>query len=367
MKADLSPYTAVLVSSYGGPNQPDDVLPFMRNATAGRGIPDERLLEVSEHYMMFGGRSPINELNARLLDNIRAELDRRGLDVPVVIGNRNWLPYNAETVAKLQADGHRRIIGMATSAYGSYSGCRQYREDMQAAEASTDGVVSIDKVTPYSDRDEFVNANARSLVAAVRELRERIGDAVMRVLFVTHSIPITMNATSGIVRGTYEQQHQRVATRVAELASKELGEELDWELTYCSRSGPPHVPWLEPDINDRMAEVKGEGVVGVVAAPIGFLSDHMEVLYDLDTEARETANEVELEYQRAATVDQDPEFHSLLVDLLLEKAAAARGELDHAAAAVQSCPADCCKPPQRHARPADTSSTASSATEGATA
>ncbi len=363
MKADLSPYTAVLISSYGGPDKPDDVLPFMRNATAGRGIPDERLLEVSEHYMQFGGRSPINELNARLLDNIRAELDRRGLDVPVVIGNRNWLPYNSESVGKLRAEGHRRVVGMATSAYGSYSGCRQYREDMQAAEDSTDGDVRIDKVTPYSDRDGFVNSNARTLVAAVRELRERIGDSAMRVLFVTHSIPVTMNATSGIVRGTYEQQHQRVATRVADIASKELGEEIVWELTYCSRSGPPHVPWLEPDINDRMAEVKEEGIDGVVAAPIGFLSDHMEVLYDLDTEARETAAELGLEYQRAATVDQDPEFHSLLVDLLLEKAAAERGELDHAAAAVQSCPADCCKAPQRHVRPA----AAASATEGVTA
>ncbi|MGO1385038.1 MAG: ferrochelatase [Arachnia sp.] len=352
MNANLSPYTAVMISSYGGPNEPDDVLPFMRNATAGRGIPDERLLEVSEHYMMFDGRSPINELNARLLDNIRAELDRRGLDVPVVIGNRNWLPYNAETIEQLRADGHRRVIGMATSAYGSYSGCRQYREDMQAAEASTDGVVSIDKVTPYADRDGFVNSNARSLVAAIKELRQRIGDAAMRVLFVTHSIPVTMNATSGIVRGTYEQQHQRVAERVAAIASTETGEELVWELTYCSRSGPPHVPWLEPDINDRMAQVKEEGIVGVVAAPIGFLSDHMEVLYDLDTEARATARELDLDYQRAATVDQDPEFHALLVDLLLEKAAAERGELDHATAAIQTCPADCCKAPKRHARAA---------------
>ncbi len=358
MNADLSPYTAVLVASYGGPNEPADVLPFMRNATAGRGIPDERLLEVSEHYMMFGGRSPINELNAQLLDHVRAELDRRGLDVPVVIGNRNWHPFHEETVGKLQADGHRRVVGLATSAYGSYSGCRQYREDMQTAEAGTDNVVSIDKITPFSDRDGFVNANARSLVAAVRELRGSIGDGTLRVLFVTHSIPITMNAASGIVRGTYEAQHQRVATRVAAIASEELGETLEWELTYCSRSGPPHVPWLEPDINDRMAEVTTEGIVaGVVAAPIGFLNDHMEVLYDLDTEARETAQELGLPYQRAATVNDDPEFHALLVDLLLERAAAARGELDHAATEAQTCPVDCCKAPKRHVRPAPSTPT----------
>ena len=364
MNADLSPYTAVLVASYGGPNEPADVLPFMRNATAGRGIADERLLEVSEHYLMFGGRSPINELNARLLGHIRTELDRRGLDVPVVIGNRNWYPYNAETVGELAAAGHRHVLGLATSAYGSYSSCRQYREDMQAAEATTDGTVRIDKITPFSDRDGFVNANARSLVAAVRELRTRIGDGTLRVLFVTHSIPISMNAVSGIVRGTYEQQHQRVATRVAAIASAELGETLEWELTYCSRSGPPHVPWLEPDINDRMAEVKEEGAVaGVVAAPIGFLNDHMEVLYDLDTEARDTAQELDLPYQRAATVNDDPEFHALLVDLLLERAAAARGELDPATTDAQTCPIDCCKAPPRHGRPATTTP----ATEGAPA
>ncbi|MDO5735775.1 MAG: ferrochelatase [Propionibacteriaceae bacterium] len=363
MNADLSPYTAVLFSSYGGPNEPDEVLPFMRNATAGRGIPDERLVEVSGHYMMFGGRSPINELNARLLDHVRAEMDRRGLDVPVVIGNRNWAPYNTETVAQLVDQGHRRVVGMATSAYGSYSGCRQYREDMQAAEASTDGAVTIDKVTPYSDRDGFVNANARSLVAAVRELRGRIDDGPLRVLFVTHSIPLSMNAVSGIVRGTYEAQHQRVATRVADIASKELGETLTWELTYCSRSGPPQVPWLEPDINDRMAEVKEEGIAGVVAAPIGFLNDHMEVLYDLDTEARETAQELDLPYERAATVNDDPEFHALLVDLLLERAAAARGELDDDATAAQTCPVDCCKAPPRHHRPTKSAIEA----EGATA
>lgn len=351
---DLNPYSAVLVASYGGPEGPEDVLPFMRNATAGRGIPDERLLEVSEHYMMFGGRSPINELNARLLDHLRAELGRRGLDVPVVIGNRNWYPFHEETVGKLQADGHRHVLGLATSAYGSYSGCRQYREDMQAAEDGADGAVAIDKIPPFSDRDGFVNANARSLVAAVQELRGRIGDAALRVLFVTHSIPITMNATSGIVRGTYEQQHQRVATRVAAIASEALGETLEWELTYCSRSGPPQVPWLEPDINDRMAGVRADGVAGVVAAPIGFLSDHMEVLYDLDTEARETAAGLDLPYQRAATVNDDPEFHALLVDLLLERAAAARGELDHATTLTQTCPEDCCRAPQRHTRPSTT-------------
>lgn len=358
MNADLSPYTAVLVASYGGPDQPDDVLPFMRNATAGRGIPDERLLEVSEHYMLFGGRSPINALNARLLDHVRAEMARRGLDVPVVIGNRNWHPFHEETVGKLAADGHRRVLGLATSAYGSYSGCRQYREDMQAAEAGTGDVVSIDKIPPFSDRDGFVNANARSLVAAARELRGRIGDDLLRVLFVTHSIPLSMNATSGIVRGTYELQHQRVATRVAEIASEELGETLEWEITYCSRSGPPHVPWLTPDVNDRMAEVSADGVAGVVVAPIGFLNDHMEVLYDLDTEARATAAELALEFQRAATVNDDPEFHALLVDLLLERAAAARGELEDALSTTQVCPVDCCKAPPRHTRPPATTPTA---------
>lgn len=323
----LAPYTAVLFASYGGPNQSADVLPFMRNATAGRGIPDERLVEVSRHYELFGGRSPINELNAALMDAVREELSRRGVVVAVVIGNRNWHPYFADTVQDLVEAGHDRVLALATSAYSSYSGCRQYNEDLQRAAEGRP--ITIDKVDPFAETPGFVSANARALAGAVRRLRARIGDHTLRVLFVTHSIPSAMNEASstGEPERRYDAQHLRVAAAVAAEASELVGEELSWELTFCSRSGAPHVPWLEPDVNDRMPEVQADGVAGVVAAPIGFISDHMEVAFDLDTQARETAAELGLPYERAGTVGTDAGFATLLVDELLAKAAAARGEL----------------------------------------
>lgn len=197
MTGPLHPYSAVLVASYGGPNQPEDVLPFMRNATAGRGVPDERLLEVSEHYQMFGGKSPINERNAEFLDALRAALALRGIDVPVVIGNRNWHPYLRETAPALAADGHRRVLGLATSAYRSYSSCRQYREDLEQAQAATDGALRIDKVGPYAETDGFVHANADAVIAALSDLRSQELSGSVRVLFVTHSIPTAMNEASG--------------------------------------------------------------------------------------------------------------------------------------------------------------------------
>ncbi len=340
----LAPYTAVLVASYGGPDRTEDVLPFMRNATAGRNIPDERLVEVSRHYDLFGGKSPLNELNAALMERLRAELGRRGIDVPVVIGNRNWHPYFAETVEQLAAGGHERVAALATSAYSSYSSCRQYREDLDSAEAAVDGAVHFDKVGPFAESPQFIRANARAVAAAWRELRAQLGDGTAKLLFVTHSIPLAMNAASGSGAPStrYDAQTLRVAEKVAEVASAELGEELDWELTYCSRSGSPHIPWLEPDVNDRMEEL--EGVVGVVTAPIGFISDHMEVRYDLDTQARETAEAHGLAYVRAGTVDDDPEFVELLVDKLVELAAVARGELRSAALACAPCAGEHCLP-----------------------
>ncbi|HJE50859.1 MAG TPA: ferrochelatase [Tessaracoccus flavescens] len=322
----LAPYTAVLFASYGGPRESADVLPFMRNATAGKGIPDERLVEVSQHYELFGGRSPINELNEALMQAVSEELGRRGVTVPVVIGNRNWTPYLRSTVEGLVDDGHDTVLALATSAYASYSSCRQYCEDLEAAREGLE--IRIDKVDPFAEAPEFAAANARALVEAVRTLRHQIGDGALRVLFVTHSVPTAMNEASstGEPAKRYDAQHLRVAEAVAKAASTELGETLTWELTFCSRSGSPRTPWLEPDVNDRMAELSGEGVEGIVAAPIGFISDHMEVAYDLDTQARETAAEIGLPYQRAATVGTDAGFVSLIVDRLLERAAIARGE-----------------------------------------
>lgn len=324
----LAPYTAVMFASYGGPNEPDDVLPFMRNATAGRGIPDDRLMEVSQHYMLFGGRSPINELNAALMEAVHGELLRRGVDVPVVIGNRNWTPYFAETTRQLVDDGHTRVLALPTSAYRSYSSCRQYDEDLAKAQEEVDGVIQFDKIGPFAESEAFVDAQSRATVAGVRKLREEIGDRALKVLFVTHSIPTAMNACSGPGNPElrYDVMTERVAARTVALAQADLGEELDWELTYCSRSGAPHIPWLEPDVNDLMEELP-EGL-GVVTVPIGFISDHMEVAYDLDTQAKETAAAQGLPYVRAATVGTDPGFVAMLADKLLELAAVARGELD---------------------------------------
>ena len=321
----LAPYTAVMLASYGGPDKSEDVLPFMRNATAGKGIPDERLLEVSQHYELFGGKSPINELNAALMARISEELRRRGVSVPVVIGNRNWHPFFAETVGSLADDGHERVAALATSAYSSYSSCRQYREDLERAEAGVDGRVRFDKVGPFAETPEFARAQARAVVAAWRELRARVGAAApLKLLFVTHSIPRAMNSASGSGEegSRYDAQHLRVAAAVAELASAELGEKLDWELTYCSRSGSPHVPWLEPDVNDRMEEL--DGVAGVVTAPIGFISDHMEVRYDLDTQALATCESLGISMVRAGTAGTAPVFVASLVDRLLSRAAQAR-------------------------------------------
>ncbi|MBB1484824.1 ferrochelatase [Tessaracoccus sp. MC1865] len=344
----LEPYSAVLFASYGGPNKPDDVLPFMRNATAGKNIPDERLLEVSEHYMLFGGKSPINELNAALMEAVRAELARRGIEVPVVIGNRNWTPYIGDTVDELIGDGHTRVLALATSAYRSYSSCRQYCEDLLGARDGKD--IEIDKIDPFAETPEFVSANARAVVDGVRTMWGRIGDGELRVLFVTHSIPLTMNQASatGEPESRYDAQHLRVAEAVAREASETLGETLTWELTYCSRSGAPHIPWLEPDINDRLEEVAEEGVAGVVAVPFGFIKDHMEVAYDLDTEAKQTAERLSLPYERAATVGTDEGFVAMLVDKLLHRAAVARGEAEDTTI-CQFSTGRCCLP-----RPATT-------------
>ena len=344
----LEPFTAVVVASYGGPDGPDDVLPFLRNATRGRGIPDERLAEVAEHYHLHGGRSPINARNAELLDALRAELRARGVDVPVVIGNRNWGPYLTDVVADLADEGHTRVLGLATSAYQSYSNCRQYWEDFTRA---TDGQsIEVAKLDPFWDDPAFAEANARRVVAAWRGLRGGGVDGPVRLLFVTHSIPASMDerAGSGDPGDRYVAQHLVVAERVAALAARALDEEPTWELTYCSRSGPPRMPWLEPDVNDRIEDIAGD-VAGVVLAPIGFIADHMEVVHDLDTEAAATARRLGLAFARAGTVGTDEGFVGMLAARLLARAACER----QGRTPKTRCRFDtgtCCQPPNPGAR-----------------
>ena len=315
-------YDAILLASFGGPEGQDDVIPFLRNVTRGRGIPEERLEEVAHHYRAFGGISPINDQNRELKAALEAELARRGIDLPVLWGNRNWDPYLREALVEAQQRGFTKLIAIGTSAYSSYSSCRQYREDYAAALTETDleGVIEIDKVRQFFDHPGFVEPFVEGVRDALVEL-ERIGisPAHTHVLFATHSIPTSDAERSGPASrgfgegGAYAAQHLAVAEVVM------AGRDIAWDLVYQSRSGPPTQPWLEPDVNDRISALAATGVTGVVIVPLGFISDHMEVMWDLDTEAMQTAKEHGIVAIRVPTPGVHAAFVSGLVDLVLER------------------------------------------------
>jgi len=352
----VAPYDALLLFSFGGPDEHDDIMPFLRRVTAGKGIPDARLAQVAEHYEHVGGRSPINGQNRALLAALAAELARRGLELPIVWGNRNWAPFTRDALAELRELGATRVLALVTSAYSSYSGCRQYREDLALTvgaleeELGRDVGIRFDKVRSYFNHPGFVAGNTDAVVEAYEQLRGSGADlAATPLVFVTHSIPDTMEDASGAVRPSYRAQHLDIAAVVAEQAGTRLGVDLTWSLAYCSRSGPPSQPWLEPDVNDVLRELSSGGAGSVVLAPIGFVSDHMEVVYDLDTEALETAREVGLTAVRAGTVGTRPAFVEGLVDLVLERASAERGESPEPAvvgrlgAVADVCLPGCCR------------------------
>jgi len=328
---DLFPYQAIVLTSFGGPEGPQEVMPFLRRVTGGRGIPDERLEEVAEHYLHFGGKSPINDQNRALIEAIRAELDRREIPIPVLFGNRNSAPFLADAFREAHAEGMTRLLSVTTSAYSCYSSCRQYREDIAAGqlELREEGKeIHVDKVRQYWNHPGFSGANARIVGEAARQRYESSG-VVPHLVFVTHSLPIAMDDTSGPgddEGNLYSRQHLELAAAIAAETAATLGTEVEHDLTYCSRSGPPTQPWLEPDVNDHLRALAERGVRSVVLAPIGFVSDHMEVVFDLDTEAAETAQELGLDLLRVPTVGTDTEFVMGLVDLALERAAQARGE-----------------------------------------
>lgn len=344
-----APYDALLLLSFGGPERPEDVMPFLRNVTRGRGIPDERLTEVARHYHHFGGRSPINDANRALAAAIRCALTDAGLGVPVYWGNRNWLPYLRETVETMRADGVTRAACFVTSAYSSYSSCRQYLDDLAAAAAAVPDAPRLDRLRPYFDHPGFVGPLAEGVSAALARFPGEQRDEV-RLVFVTHSLPVVMNETSGPDGGAYVAQHRAVAAEVSRLVSGDAGR--DWDLVYCSRSGPPQVPWLTPDVNDHLGALADRGVGSVVVAPIGFVSDHMEVVYDLDTEAQATADRLGLTMVRSATPGDHPDFARLVVDLLVERAAVeregaptARRTLAGVAPPAHDCASGCCPGP----------------------
>jgi ferrochelatase len=289
--------------------------------TAGRGIPPERLIEVGQHYLTLGGVSPINEQNRALAQALRDELDRREVDLPVYLGNRNSPPFFAETLGQMHHDGHRNVLALATSAYSSYSGCRQYREDLAKAMAETSltGEVQVEKVSPFGDLDGFRSSMLPGLVNALADVQARKGtlDGV-HIFFTTHSIPDSMVAASGPPSGAWSAQYVDQHLEVAEALMGQVAADFDpappWSLVYQSRSGPPTMPWLEPDINDALTEAASAGVTSVVLVPIGFISDHIEVIWDLDTQARQTADALGLDFARVPTAGVSPAFVAALVD-----------------------------------------------------
>ncbi|QEO09097.1 ferrochelatase [Protaetiibacter larvae] len=351
-------YDAIVLASFGGPEGQDDVIPFLRNVTRGRGIPDERLEEVAHHYRHYGGVSPINQQNRELKAALEAELAARGIELPVYWGNRNWGPYLADTVREAYDDGHRTLIGVATSAYASYSSCRQYTEDFVNALEVTGlaGEVRLDKVRPYFDHPGFVTPFVEGLQAALTELRGRgIPGERIRVLFSTHSIPLTAATASGPEfgpGGAYEAQHLAVAEVI--MREADAGG-VGWRLVYQSRSGPASQPWLEPDINDVIETLPAEGVEAIVIVPLGFVSDHMEVLWDLDNEALESAAEAGLAALRIPTPGIHPAFVAGLVDLVLERVngtpVAERPALTELGPWFDVCRPGCCVGVQRAAEP----------------
>ncbi|WP_265444009.1 ferrochelatase [Flexivirga meconopsidis] len=327
----VRPYDAIVVLSFGGPESTEEVMPFLRRVTAGRGVPDERLEAVAEHYYARGGKSPINDQTRALQQALHAELRRRGVATPVLLGNRNSEPFLVDTLRQAQDAGARQVLIVTTSAYASYSSCRQYREDIAAALielADEDRQLAVDKIRQYATHPSFTRVNARLVTEAVRGCGQPDDDK-LRVVFVTHSIPEAMDDTSGPGDGEgnlYEHQHDEIAHVILDEAGITLDRNLSGALVYCSRSGSPSQPWLEPDVNDHLRSLAAQGVTDVVVAPIGFVSDHMEVVHDLDTEAAATAAEVGLKMTRVPTVGTDPEFVMGLADLVEERAAQARGE-----------------------------------------
>lgn len=340
-------YDALLLVSFGGPEGPEDVLPFLRNVTRGRGIPEQRLTAVAERYQHFGGVSPINAQNRALLAAIDADFAANSIPLRLYWGSRNWAPYVRDAVDQMRHDGVRRALVLATSATGSYSSCRQYREDLAGAQAQVGaGAPELVKLRHYFDHPGFIAAHADGVRQALAELPEAVRTGA-RLVCTAHSIPVTMNAQSGPAGGLYVAQQRETARLVAEQV-RGPGSEAD--LVWQSRSGPTRVRWLEPDINDHLRQLANAGVGSVVVSPTGFVSDHLEVVWDLDTEARRTATELGLGFARAATAGAHPAFIQMVRELVLEQAA---GEPARSAGDLgicgRECPLWCCPPPQRRA------------------
>ena len=322
-------FDALLILSFGGPDRPEDVMPFLENVTRGRGVPRERLLEVAENYARLGGVSPINEQCRSRIAALRAEFDAHGLRLPIYWGNRNWHPFLEETTRRMSADGIRRALVFVTSAYGSYSACRQYLEDLEKAKAAVGGETpDFERLPHYCLLPGFIEPLIERVSDAFARLSEE-RRATTRLLFTAHSIPLAMSETSN-----YLGQLTGVARLVAQGVRHPA-----YRLVFQSRSGPPHQRWLEPDVRDALREEARTGVKDVVVAPIGFISDHMEVKFDLDTQARELAESLGLHMVRAATVGTHPKFVAMIRELIEERLSGARE------ACPWPCTETCCPSP----------------------
>jgi len=337
-------YDALLVVSFGGPESRDEVIPFLENVLRGRNVPRERMLAVAEHYYHFDGKSPINQQTRELITAVENELAQHGPKLPVYWGNRNWHPMLADTLRKMKQDGVRQALGFVTSAYSSYSGCRQYREDIARAQSEVGpGAPQVDKLRVFFNHPGFIEATEDRLRDALREVPGGARQNV-QVVYIAHSIPISMANTCDYVSQLEE---------VRKLVSARLGITND-ALVYQSRSGAPGQPWLEPDIFDYLRELKTRDMANaVVLAPISFISDHMEVLYDLDIEARQLCESLSLPMARAKTVGVHPRFIGMIRDLILERTSPGveRLALGSLGPRPDVCAEDCCPAPQRPVRP----------------
>ena len=341
-------YDAFLLVSFGGPEGPDDVMPFLANVTRGRNVPPERLASVAEHYDAFGGVSPINQQCRDLLAAVRADFAASGLALPLYWGNRNWTPYLEQAVRAMAEDGVRQAVAFVTSAYSSYSSCRQYLDDIERARAAVGpGAPRIDKIRRFFNHPGFIEPFAGHVAAALATLPAEVR-AEAHLVFTAHSIPLAMAEASGPAGdgGRYVAELTEAARLIAERTGAGAH---PWSLAYQSRSGPPSQPWLEPDVLAHLGELAKSGTQAVVVVPVGFMSDHMEVRHDLDVEAAQTAEALGLAFARAATPGTSPRLASMVTELVRERLAWPDESPPPAAAALgamgvpsQTCPADCC-------------------------
>jgi ferrochelatase len=341
MTAGNSSYDAILIVGFGGPERPEEVMPFLENVTRGRGVPRERLIEVAGHYQHFGGASPINDQVRTLIAALKPELRRHGIELPIYWGNRNWHPLLPDTLQAMTEAGVGRALAVVLAAYSSYSSCRQYLEDIaRACDAVGPTAPVVDKVRVFFNHPEFIAANAERLRAALDRL-DMVDREAAHVAFTAHSIPSSMAAVCD-----YERQLAETGRLVAEAAG--VGAER-WRLVYQSRSGRPTDPWLGPDILDHLKRLKDEGIGTVVIDPVGFLSDHLEVLYDLDEEARRLSDRLGLRMVRAGTVGTHPRFVGMIRELIAERLTepAERRAVGRFGPGIDVCPVDCCPAPIR--------------------